>query len=103
MKKKLPIILIILMMTAFSVYPYFVTIGRLSGIENEKVMITKGKYAGEYILSDCSHCADDRGRIIGNLEGGYFDYYVYKTSCEEGCIYVASSGQGSYYMPAAAQ
>ena len=71
----------------------------MSGIENEKVIIEKGDFRGEYYISPHGHSSSDRGRIIGNLEGSYFDYYVYETSCEKGCVYVASSGRGEFYMP----
>jgi len=99
MKNKILILALAAVILLLCAYPYFDTVGRMSGIENEKVIIEKGKFAGEYEISSCSHSSSDRGKIIGNLQGSHFDYYAYRTSCGHGCIYVASSGRGEFYEP----
>lgn len=99
MKRKIIIILVIAAVFAVSIFPYFMGVGRFSGIENENVIITTGSFSGEYIISECEHSANERGRVFGKIDGGNFDAYAYKTSCEKGCIYVASAGRGEFYTP----
>ena len=82
----------------FLVTPFFITVGKVKGIENENAEIYSGKYAGEYVLSVCDHSYKDKDIIIGKMDGSITSY-AFSTSCEKGCIYISSSGRGEFYMP----
>ena len=87
----------LLVSAVFFIMPFFITVGKITGAENESAEIFSGKYKGEYILSACNHSIKDKGVIIGRMDGN-ITRYVFSTSCEDGCIYVASSGRGEFYM-----
>ena len=100
MKIRKHILFAIIAVMAIIIYPAFVTIGHMSGAENERVVII-GEDGTEsiYELCECEHSAFDRERILGKVDGGSSSYYVFKadSELEGGCIYVASSGRGRFY------
>lgn len=100
MKKSVKKISVLLLSALFvlSAIPFFTVCGRLTGAENERAEIYKGRYCGEYVISSCDHSVRDRKRIIGQVRGNG-NYFAFSSSCEKGCIYIASSGRGEFYEP----
>ena len=72
-------------------------IGKLSGSENEKVILDDGV---SYVICDDYHTHKDKGWILGKIAGAYgTSYYVFSVrgDATEEYIYVASMGRGAFY------
>lgn len=99
MKRKLILVsvLILVLCVALLFWKCNRTIGKLSGAENEYVILDNGT---RYEMCDDAHTIKDKGWIMGTVTGAYnTTYYVYSVCGEstDEYIYVAALGRGMFY------
>lgn len=99
MKKRIIICILIACILCAGVFALYSnrTIGKLSGPENELVVLNDGT---SYTICDDDHTYKDKGLILGKITGSYnISYIVFSVrgDSSEEYIYVAAMGRGEFY------